>query len=68
LGLPVKNEIAAMAIPITESSGRMTVVSLSFSPISEDSSPANAKSERNSDNRLMQDKRDLFFKITIHTP
>ena len=68
LGLPVKNEMAAMAIPITDKRGKITVVSFSFSPMSEDSSPANAKSDRKSDNRHMQDKNVLFFKINIHTP
>jgi len=40
---PVKNEMAAMAIPITERSGRMTPVNFDLMPMRLDSSEAWAK-------------------------
>lgn len=43
-GFPVKKEIPAIAIPITESRGRITPVSLVLIPIKLVSSPACAKS------------------------
>jgi hypothetical protein len=43
-GLPVKNEIAPIAIPMTDNTGRITPVSLLLSPIKLDSRPAKASS------------------------